>query len=162
MVVCVFDRDISERPARRSLQEMHDVIANANITYETIGIQLGTPEQNFLSEKISELIARLFGVEKNPTRPFIQDLDSLPLPDREMWQKWILDPISKPWIFLGRGCPFNCAHCSNHAQKKLASGKYVRFRSINNILEEIDDFSTNFPEIEEIRLYFEIILCKNK
>jgi len=40
-------------------------------------------------------------IQKNPTRPFIQDLDSLPLPDREMWLDWIDDPDTTPCILLG-------------------------------------------------------------
>ena len=28
------------------------------------------------------------GIEKNPTRPFLQDMDELPFPDREMWNPW--------------------------------------------------------------------------
>ncbi len=28
-------------------------------------------------------------IEKNMPRPFLQDLDSLPFPDRKMWQEWL-------------------------------------------------------------------------
>jgi len=27
-------------------------------------------------------------IEKNPTRPFLQDVDSLPFPDKDIWQEW--------------------------------------------------------------------------
>jgi len=31
-------------------------------------------------------------IEKTPTRPFLQDIDNLPFPDREMWQEWLECP----------------------------------------------------------------------
>ncbi|MFQ5981418.1 MAG: B12-binding domain-containing radical SAM protein [Candidatus Heimdallarchaeota archaeon] len=94
------------------------------------------------------------GIEKNPTREFNQDLDSLPFPDREMWHKWThYRDIGDQNILLGRGCPFNCTYCYNHALKKVANGKYVRFRSANNILLEIKELVTKYPKTKEI--YFE-------
>ncbi|MFQ5977265.1 MAG: hypothetical protein ACE5OZ_03915 [Candidatus Heimdallarchaeota archaeon] len=68
VIICVFDREVSERLAHKSLQEIHDVIANANLADETIGVELGTPEKNLLKEKISHLITRLFGVEGESER----------------------------------------------------------------------------------------------
>ncbi|MFX1254421.1 MAG: B12-binding domain-containing radical SAM protein [Promethearchaeota archaeon] len=94
-------------------------------------------------------------VEKSPTRDFIQDLDSLPFPDREMWLRWINYPYSRRQvILLARGCPFYCSYCCNHALKRLAPGKYVRLRSVKNILEELKAVIKRFPRTKEI--YFEI------
>ncbi|MFX1535361.1 MAG: B12-binding domain-containing radical SAM protein [Promethearchaeota archaeon] len=94
-------------------------------------------------------------VEKNPAREFIQNLDSLPFPDREMWLRWINYPYSRRQvILLARGCPFNCSYCCNHALKRLAPGKYVRFRSVKNIIEELIAVIKSFPQTKEI--YFEI------
>ncbi|MFX0093635.1 MAG: B12-binding domain-containing radical SAM protein [Candidatus Hodarchaeota archaeon] len=94
-------------------------------------------------------------IEKNPTREFVQNLDSLPFPDREIWRKWIhyLDS-DKQTILLGRGCPFQCTNCCNHALRKLALGKYVRIRSIGNILKELKEILLKFPKTKEI--YFEV------
>ena len=76
-------------------------------------------------------------VERNACRPFLQDLDSLPYPDREMWLPWLANPISRPSFLAGRGCPYQCTYCSNHAIRKVAGGRYVRLRSPSAIAEEI-------------------------
>jgi radical SAM superfamily enzyme YgiQ (UPF0313 family) len=37
-----------------------------------------------------------------------------------------------------RGCPYNCTYCSNHVLRKNLEGKYVRFRSVDNVIKEIE------------------------
>lgn len=102
-------------------------------------------------------------VEKNPSHPFLQDLDSLPFPDREMWQEWI-EPESKTKhsLLLGRGCPYLCAYCCNHALRKLQYGNYVRFRSPENILYELKRIVADFPKTEEIYLEIETFTANIK
>lgn len=97
-------------------------------------------------------------IEKNSPRPFLQNLDSLPLPDRGMWQEWIPEGAGLWYpVLLGRGCPFECTHCCNHALRKITSGTYVRFRSPDNIIEEIKEIITKYPITEEIYLEVETI-----
>lgn len=88
-------------------------------------------------------------IEKNPTRNFIEDLDSLPYMDREIWQKFIPDEAFKenqrPSVVIGRGCPFNCNYCCNHALKKISGGKYARYRSPRNIIGEIETLEKYYP-----------------
>jgi len=96
------------------------------------------------------------GIEINQTRPFLTDLDSLPFPDRELWQAWIEDnPEERYSVLLGRGCPFNCTYCSNHALRRLADGRYVRFRSPANIIAEIKSIATKIKKKKEIYLEVE-------
>jgi anaerobic magnesium-protoporphyrin IX monomethyl ester cyclase len=100
-------------------------------------------------------------IEKNPTRPYIHDLDSLPFPDREMWVPWIDEQSdSRISILLGRGCPYLCTYCSNHAVKNISEGKYVRMRSPENIIEELNYLTSIFPhkhyyylEVETLTAY---------
>lgn len=95
-------------------------------------------------------------VERNPTRPFLQDLDRLPLPDRGMWLPWIHHShFDTPSILLGRGCPHSCAYCSNHALRRLASGAYVRYRSPASIVEEIDEVARRFLRADRC-IYLEV------
>lgn len=91
---------------------------------------------------------------KNKTCNFIEDLDALPIPDREMWQRWIAEPRSRLSILLGRGCPYVCTYCSNHALKETAEGSYVRMRTADNIISEISEMKRQFPWAKEI--YMEV------
>lgn len=95
-------------------------------------------------------------IEKNLPRPFLRDLDSLPFPDREIWLDWIeAQSWGKVPVLLGRGCPYNCTYCCNHALKKIATGRYVRLRSPDNILDEIKDIVIRFSETKEVYLEVE-------
>jgi radical SAM superfamily enzyme YgiQ (UPF0313 family) len=93
-------------------------------------------------------------VERNPTRNFVQDLDQLPFPDREMWKPWLNENTEGELVILcGRGCPYDCTYCSNHAIRKISNGKYVRLRSIENIVCEVSYLYENFSQRS---IYFEI------
>jgi radical SAM superfamily enzyme YgiQ (UPF0313 family) len=78
-------------------------------------------------------------VVRNPLRPLIHDLDSLPFPDRDMFFR--RGAYAKALYFMaGRGCPFSCAYCCHHAYQKMYSGlgRYVRFRSPENVIQELE------------------------
>ncbi|EKD83498.1 MAG: hypothetical protein ACD_39C00636G0010 [uncultured bacterium] len=96
-------------------------------------------------------------LEKNPTADFIRDLDSLPFLHRPIWLEWINDPSRLVTILVGRGCPNTCTYCSNHALSKLAKGKYVRFRSPENILREIQQILLAYPLTDTIFLEVETL-----
>ena len=94
-------------------------------------------------------------VERNPSRPFMADLDAFPFPDREMWREWIGNPGTRQVLFMGRGCPFPCTYCSNHALKKVADGAYVRYRKPSCIVAELEGIRKQFPETREVYLEIE-------
>ena len=77
-------------------------------------------------------------ISRTGTRDFTRDLDVFPFPDREMWKPWIKDnPNDEIAMLVGRGCPYDCTYCSNHAIRKVSRGKYVRMRTPENIIGEI-------------------------
>ncbi len=88
-------------------------------------------------------------VVRNPVRPYVADLDALGQPDRALiYDK---DPVlrdSKIKHFIsGRGCPYNCAYCYNHALFDIYRGKgrRVRQRSVSHLLDEIEATKSRYP-----------------
>jgi anaerobic magnesium-protoporphyrin IX monomethyl ester cyclase len=80
-------------------------------------------------------------VVRNPLRPLQENLDALPFPDRELFNhQEILDRDGQRLsLLVGRGCPYGCTYCANQAKRDLFKGlgKYVRLRSVENLLSEI-------------------------
>lgn len=78
-------------------------------------------------------------VIKNDLRPFIKELDVLPFCDRSVYEKYKILNGSQGVFIAGRGCPFQCSFCFNHALKELYKGKgdYVRLRRPANVIAEI-------------------------
>ncbi len=101
-------------------------------------------------------------VKKNTLRPLIEDLDSLPVPDRELYYKYpvLRDSPSKHFI-TGRGCPFNCSFCSNKAYKEIYAGlgAMVRKPDIAKICKEIRDVREKYP-LKAVRFDDEVFLLK--
>ncbi len=80
-------------------------------------------------------------VLRNPLRPLLADLDELPFPDRELFDFDRILANNDGWLDMlaGRGCPYGCSYCCNSAMREQLKGlgKYVRFRSVENVLAEI-------------------------
>jgi len=96
-------------------------------------------------------------IERNAPDDFIQDLDRLPFIDRSLWYNWIDDRDRRPSVLVGRGCPNKCSYCSNHALSRLATGKYVRFRTPENVIKEISEMVEDNPKIRSIYLEVETL-----
>lgn len=96
-------------------------------------------------------------IEKTPALPFNQDLDDLPYVDRSLWQPWIVAPQEEVSVLAGRGCPYKCTYCSNHAMAVLSVGKFVRYRSPANMIGEIENICRYYPDLRYIYLEVETI-----
>lgn len=85
-------------------------------------------------------------IHHNPTRPYHQNLDELPFPDIDIVD-WIprYKEIGIAYVIAGRGCPYRCNFCFNHVAMKTQSGKFVRMRGIDNVLEEIKVIRERYP-----------------
>ena len=96
-------------------------------------------------------------IEKTPTDPFNQALDDLPYVNRKLWEPWILAPQDEVSVLVGRGCPFKCTYCSNHALAQISTAKFVRFRSPADMIGEIADVCEYYPDLRHIYLEVETI-----
>jgi radical SAM superfamily enzyme YgiQ (UPF0313 family) len=85
-------------------------------------------------------------VKINLSLPYIENLDALPFPARNLvpLEKYKATPVNyKRWpstpVITSRGCPFKCTFCSNPVH-----GKIVRYRSPENIMEELCQLKKEF------------------
>jgi anaerobic magnesium-protoporphyrin IX monomethyl ester cyclase len=73
----------------------------------------------------------------NFPRPFIGNLDDLPIPLHELlpWQKYRMPMIKGPFTFIvtSRGCPAGCTYCIKHVSYQYST----RLRSPSLLLEEM-------------------------
>lgn len=85
----------------------------------------------------------------------ITDLDSIGYPRIEDSLTGILRQGSMVGIITGRGCPYNCSFCYEGA-----NAKNVRFRSIANVMEEIDYIQENNKKLGFISIYDDTFTLK--
>ncbi len=76
-------------------------------------------------------------IVENPPRPLIPDLDSLPFPSRDTPPKHYLGIGVSP-IVGSRGCYRDCSFCSIRAFYGGSRGKLQRFRSVLNLVAEME------------------------
>jgi anaerobic magnesium-protoporphyrin IX monomethyl ester cyclase len=78
-------------------------------------------------------------IVQNGTRPFIDDLDSIPFPARRLTNNSLyfrpdtLEPQTT--IVTNRGCPHSCIYCL----APIVSGKKNRYRSTDNVVAELKE-----------------------
>ena len=84
-------------------------------------------------------------VRVNLPRPFIEDLNQIPFPERNLidMKYYKKSHVSRGFsrmvtniaeIMCSRGCPYNCIFCAS----KVINSKIVRFRSAENIIAEME------------------------
>jgi radical SAM superfamily enzyme YgiQ (UPF0313 family) len=97
-------------------------------------------------------------VFRNGVRDLVENLDSLPFPDRSIlpYQDIINESKTEPVFITSRGCPYNCTFCSNSAIKKIYKGKgrYVRQRTPENVIAEIGFLKSRYA-FETLNFYDE-------
>jgi len=76
---------------------------------------------------------------KNPCRPLIDDLDTLPFPDKDLFYKVYPGFFEDYYTISSRGCPFACTYCGNNVIQNVYKGlgKKIRRRSPKNIVDEL-------------------------
>lgn len=104
---------------------------------------------------IKGLIWRRHGqVIVNADRPFIADLDDLPMPLHELLplQRYLMPLIKGPFTFIvtSRGCPAGCTYCIKH----VSYGPTLRMRSPDKLVEEIAQLGT--LGIHNIHMYADL------
>lgn len=115
-------------------------------------------------------------VRRNTVCALEQELDRFPAPDFSLEDHWVLDgealrPMDRGLLLrhlrrgsisqlfgktgyqtmTGRGCPHACSYCGNSFYRSLYKRqRYVRFRSVEHVLAELEDITRRFPEVDLI------------
>jgi len=108
-------------------------------------------------------------VIRNPVRPLLRDLDSLPFPDYGDEGKYLIDEnkissydpgleVFNLNIMASRGCPYHCTYCCNSVFRDIHRGKgpAIRRRSVDNVIEEIESLKDRFPNLKRIDFIDEV------
>ena len=85
---------------------------------------------------------------QNPIGPLVENLDELPLHDRESYYRYdFLKTNPVKFFFSGRGCPFNCSFCFNIEYRSIYPNKsrYIRKWSIERVMKEIWEVKARYP-----------------
>jgi len=83
-------------------------------------------------------------IQRNPPAVCIENLDEVPFPAYDLFNisdyhstRGIAKRHPVSYVITSRGCPYNCTFCSSKALNST-EGKRVRYRSSENVLEEIE------------------------
>lgn len=126
-----------------ALLELAEVLSSGRLRYEI---------DNVWFKRNGEIIS-------NKVRPPIENLDSLPFPDKELFQKDVRYKDDY-MILTSRGCLFNCTFCCESFLNKLYRERYFRRRNISSVIEELKFMKEkyNFREV----MFFDSILFTDK
>lgn len=89
-----------------------------------------------------------------PSMPaLIEDLDSIPFPDRELFNANRANPVQEIEIAIGRGCQRSYGYSPDAALAALYSNHnaWARRRSVANVLEELSELKTRYPSMRRVR-----------
>lgn len=106
----------------------------------------------------------------NEVMPLFTDLDSLPYPDYDWEDQFLLEgklipmtqrlmlknltqyPFHRPmyWCLTARGCPNNCSYCNNCRYTAMYGNNRMRFRSVDHFLGEMEYALEKFGSCEII------------
>lgn len=106
----------------------------------------------------------------NGVMPIFTDLDSLPYPDYDWEDQFLLDgklipmtqqlmlknltqyPFHRPmyWCLTARGCPNNCSYCNNCRYTAMHGNNRMRFRSVDHFLGEMEYALEKFGSCEVV------------
>ncbi len=115
---------------------------------------------------------------RNPVQPLERELDDYPFPDYELETHWVAErdgltparldnlrgTLHRLRIETTRGCPYPCTFCNNAALLKVSRGKgsWVRKRSADNVIEEIQRARACFPTIEAVNIVDDLFFVRSE
>lgn len=113
-----------------------DVILNGEPELTIVELMNGYPH---IDDVRGIIYRKETGEIQSSSMPLVEDLDTLPFPERGLLNPrryWDISFYGSPtaWILPARGCPYNCIFCAQFDR----NSKSVRQRSAKNIVDEIE------------------------
>ncbi len=99
-------------------------------------------------------------IVRNEIRPPIENLDSLPFPDKELFKKYIRFKDDY-MIMTSRGCILNCTYCCESYLNKVYKGHYYRRRSANNVIDELKIMKARY-DFKEVMFFDSIFFTDGR
>lgn len=117
-----------------------DAIIKAEMDYTTLNVINAWKKEEGLENITGICFRKGKSILNNPAAPLIEDLDSLPFPDRDLIpHQWYSEGHvkEKPFTFVmaSRGCPNHCTYC---LWPNIYTEHRVRYRSARNVADEIE------------------------
>ena len=146
-----------------TLQESHAIDAIARREYEftvrdlasSLGSKRGPSSREALLKNVDGLSFRAGDkIVHNPDRDLIENLDRLPWVSKvyathlriaDYFNQNALYPMVT--LITSRGCPFRCSFC---VYPQVLTGRQYRFRSIEDVVDEIEYVVRELPEAKSI------------
>jgi hopanoid biosynthesis associated radical SAM protein HpnJ len=127
-----------------------DFVARREFDYTLLEVAQRRPFQEILG-----LSYRRDGrIHHNPDRPWIEDLDALPLVTEIYHRDLTMEHYQIPYLrypyvsfYTGRGCPGRCVYC---LWPQTFTGQRYRMRSVPNVVAEVRRSLELFPQAAEI------------
>lgn len=113
--------------------------------------------------------------EPNPMRPLIPDLDVLPFPwwessgclyveDDSICDTLPADAVTSHDVMTSRGCFYRCSYCIHSKLFEMSKGlgQYVRRRSPETVVAELEYNILHFPQANRVRFWDEVFTFSPK
>jgi radical SAM superfamily enzyme YgiQ (UPF0313 family) len=103
---------------------------------------------------------------KNELRALEEVLDKYPFPDFDLGSQYVMDDKGftalnekhmkgEYSIMTSRGCPYSCRYCYNNYRRQHyeGKGKYLRARSIENVIQELTLAKKVFRDLRQVNFW---------
>lgn len=112
-------------------------------------------------------VSRNREIKRNPVRPLIADLSTLPQLKHNIHTVTSYDESSiKDMVFFmgSRGCPYRCTYCCNDSIRSVSPDRsgYYRLKTVDRIISELRDHLERNPKTRFISFYDDVLMGNKK